>query len=192
MVAAGTPIEEAGRISEEVRQKVSRETECQSCVIHVDPATSLVDTEKRKIRQIRTLGTGDKDDAWRVRIFIPEELGKPEIRCRSLRAPRMERLGRIAYNHKVLTILAFVAIAGISFQLLSGAMDQYWREVEESYVVATRKADEYRALGGTAYVDRVAGGLYDVVYSFTLSQPMVFYDGITFRITFDGPIPPDP
>lgn len=104
----------------------------------------------------------------------------------------MERLGRIAYNHKVLAILTFVAIAGISIQLLGGAMDQYWREVEESYVVATRKADQYRALGGKAYVDRVAGGLYDVVYSFTLSQPIDFYDGVIFRITFDPPMPPDP
>jgi len=38
-VARGTPIEEADRISHEVEEKVSRETGCQHCVIHVDPAT---------------------------------------------------------------------------------------------------------------------------------------------------------
>jgi len=37
-VAKGTPIEEADRIAEEVNQRVSRETGCQHCVIHVDPA----------------------------------------------------------------------------------------------------------------------------------------------------------
>ncbi|MEM2959477.1 MAG: cation diffusion facilitator family transporter [Candidatus Jordarchaeaceae archaeon] len=37
-VAKGTPIEEADRIAEEVNEKVSRETGCQYCVIHVDPA----------------------------------------------------------------------------------------------------------------------------------------------------------
>jgi len=37
-VAEGTPIEEADRIAEEVKEKVSRETGCQHCVIHVDPA----------------------------------------------------------------------------------------------------------------------------------------------------------
>ncbi|MGQ9551640.1 MAG: cation diffusion facilitator family transporter [Candidatus Bathycorpusculaceae bacterium] len=37
-VAKGTPIEEADRIAEEVKEKVSRETGCQHCVIHVDPA----------------------------------------------------------------------------------------------------------------------------------------------------------
>nr|MDO8081343.1 cation diffusion facilitator family transporter [Candidatus Freyarchaeota archaeon] len=37
-VAKGTPIEEADRIAEEVNEKVSRETGCQHCVIHVDPA----------------------------------------------------------------------------------------------------------------------------------------------------------
>jgi len=36
-VAKGTPIEEADRIAEEVNEKVSRETGCQHCVIHVDP-----------------------------------------------------------------------------------------------------------------------------------------------------------
>jgi len=36
-VAKGTPIEEADRIAEEVKEKVSRETSCQHCVIHVDP-----------------------------------------------------------------------------------------------------------------------------------------------------------
>jgi len=37
-VARGTLIEEADRIAEEVRERVSRETGCQHCVIHVDPA----------------------------------------------------------------------------------------------------------------------------------------------------------
>ncbi|MEM4701765.1 MAG: cation diffusion facilitator family transporter, partial [Candidatus Bathyarchaeia archaeon] len=37
-VAKGTPIEEADRIAEEVKEKVSRETSCQYCTIHVDPA----------------------------------------------------------------------------------------------------------------------------------------------------------
>jgi len=37
-VAKGTPIEEADRITEEVKERVSRETGCQHCVIHVDPA----------------------------------------------------------------------------------------------------------------------------------------------------------
>jgi len=39
-VAKGTPIEEADRIAHEVNEKVSRETGCQHCVIHVDPANS--------------------------------------------------------------------------------------------------------------------------------------------------------
>ncbi|MBX5328235.1 MAG: cation diffusion facilitator family transporter [Candidatus Bathyarchaeota archaeon] len=37
-VARGTSIEEADRIAEEVKEKISRETGCQHCVIHVDPA----------------------------------------------------------------------------------------------------------------------------------------------------------
>jgi len=37
-VAKGTSIEEADRIAEEVKERVSRETGCQHCVIHVDPA----------------------------------------------------------------------------------------------------------------------------------------------------------
>lgn len=37
-VARGTPIEEADRIAEEVHGRVARETGCQYCVIHVDPA----------------------------------------------------------------------------------------------------------------------------------------------------------
>jgi len=37
-VAKGTPIEEADRIAEEVQERVSRETGCQYCVIHVDPS----------------------------------------------------------------------------------------------------------------------------------------------------------
>jgi cation diffusion facilitator family transporter len=39
-VARGTPIEEADRISHEVEERVSQETGCQHCVIHVDPATT--------------------------------------------------------------------------------------------------------------------------------------------------------
>jgi len=39
-VARGTPIEEADRIAEEVNEKVSRQTGCEHCVIHVDPANS--------------------------------------------------------------------------------------------------------------------------------------------------------
>jgi len=40
-VAKGTPIEEADRIAEEVKERVSLETDCQHCVIHVDPASNL-------------------------------------------------------------------------------------------------------------------------------------------------------
>jgi len=36
-IARGTPIEEADRIAHEVEARVSRETGCQHCVIHVDP-----------------------------------------------------------------------------------------------------------------------------------------------------------
>jgi divalent metal cation (Fe/Co/Zn/Cd) transporter len=36
-VAKGTPIDEADRIAEEVKERVSREIGCQHCVIHVDP-----------------------------------------------------------------------------------------------------------------------------------------------------------
>ncbi|MCP8317992.1 MAG: cation transporter [archaeon] len=39
-VAKGTSIEEADRIAHEVEEKVSRETGCQHCVIHVDPANN--------------------------------------------------------------------------------------------------------------------------------------------------------
>jgi len=39
-VAKGTSIEEADRIAEEVKERVSRETGCQHCVIHVDPASN--------------------------------------------------------------------------------------------------------------------------------------------------------
>ena len=39
-VAKGTLIEEADKIAEEVEERVSRETGCQHCVIHVDPANS--------------------------------------------------------------------------------------------------------------------------------------------------------
>jgi len=41
-VAKGTPIEEADRMSHEVDEKVSRETGCQHCVIHVDPANKSI------------------------------------------------------------------------------------------------------------------------------------------------------
>jgi len=41
-VAKGTPIEEADRIAEEVKVKVSQETGCKHCVIHVDPATDTL------------------------------------------------------------------------------------------------------------------------------------------------------
>jgi len=37
-VAKGTPIEEADRISHDVEEKVSLETGCRHCVIHVDPS----------------------------------------------------------------------------------------------------------------------------------------------------------
>ncbi|MDH7595266.1 MAG: cation diffusion facilitator family transporter [Candidatus Bathyarchaeia archaeon] len=37
-VAKNTPIEEADHIAEEVKEKISHETGCQHCVIHVDPA----------------------------------------------------------------------------------------------------------------------------------------------------------
>jgi len=50
-VAKGTPIEEADRIAEEVKEKVSRETGCQHCVIHVDPANkSTKQNPKRHMR----------------------------------------------------------------------------------------------------------------------------------------------
>ncbi|MCP8320845.1 MAG: cation transporter [archaeon] len=39
-VAKGTPIEEVARIAHEVEEKVSKETGCQHCVIHVDPANN--------------------------------------------------------------------------------------------------------------------------------------------------------
>ncbi len=40
-VAKGTPIEEADKIAEEVKEKVSRETGCKHCIIHVDPKNSV-------------------------------------------------------------------------------------------------------------------------------------------------------
>jgi len=40
-VAKGTPIEEADKIAEEVRTRVSLETGCQHCVIHVDATNQL-------------------------------------------------------------------------------------------------------------------------------------------------------
>jgi len=47
-VAKGTPIEEADRIAEEVKERVSRETGCQHCVIHVDPANNSNKQNQRK------------------------------------------------------------------------------------------------------------------------------------------------
>jgi len=47
-VAEGTPIEEADRIAEEVKERVSRETGCQHCVIHVDPADSSAKQDQRR------------------------------------------------------------------------------------------------------------------------------------------------
>ncbi len=41
-VARGTTVEEADRIAEEVNEKVSRQTGCQHCVIHVDPTNTPV------------------------------------------------------------------------------------------------------------------------------------------------------
>ncbi len=41
-VARGTPVEEADRIAEEVNEKVSQQTGCQHCVIHVDPTNNPV------------------------------------------------------------------------------------------------------------------------------------------------------
>jgi cation diffusion facilitator family transporter len=37
-VARGTPVEEADRIAHEVERRVSQDTSCQYCIIHVDPA----------------------------------------------------------------------------------------------------------------------------------------------------------
>jgi len=39
-VPKGTPIEEADRIAHEVEERISLETGCQHCVIHLDPASS--------------------------------------------------------------------------------------------------------------------------------------------------------
>jgi len=47
-VARGTPIEEADAIAEEVRERVSRETRCQHCVIHVDPADNSSKQSSRR------------------------------------------------------------------------------------------------------------------------------------------------
>lgn len=40
-VAKGTPIEEADRIAEDVNMEVARETGCQHCMIHVEPADTV-------------------------------------------------------------------------------------------------------------------------------------------------------
>jgi len=47
-VAKGTPIEEADKIAKEVKERVSRETGCQHCVIHVDPANNLIKQKPRR------------------------------------------------------------------------------------------------------------------------------------------------
>jgi len=47
-VARSMPVEEADRISHEVQERVSQETGCQHCVIHVDPASDKDLTEVRK------------------------------------------------------------------------------------------------------------------------------------------------
>ncbi|MGQ9543845.1 MAG: hypothetical protein ACUVTM_07170 [Candidatus Bathyarchaeia archaeon] len=45
---AGVLMEEADRIAEEVKERVSRETGCQHCMIHVDPASNSVKQNLRK------------------------------------------------------------------------------------------------------------------------------------------------
>jgi len=47
-VAKGTPVEEADRIAEEVRERISQETGCQHCVIHVDPAENTTEKNERR------------------------------------------------------------------------------------------------------------------------------------------------
>jgi len=47
-VAKGTLIEEAARIAHEVKEKVSRETGCQHCVIHVDPTNNSTRQNSRR------------------------------------------------------------------------------------------------------------------------------------------------
>jgi len=47
-VAKGTPIEEADRIAEEVKERASRETGCQHCVIHVDPVSNSTKQNSRR------------------------------------------------------------------------------------------------------------------------------------------------
>ena len=47
-VAKGTPIEEADRIAHEVEERVSRETGCQHCVIHVDPVNGSIKPKKKR------------------------------------------------------------------------------------------------------------------------------------------------
>jgi len=47
-VAKGTPIEEADRIAEEVQKKVSHETGCQHCVIHIEPANNSLSQNQRR------------------------------------------------------------------------------------------------------------------------------------------------
>lgn len=48
-VAKGTPIEEADRIAHEVERRVSQDTGCQYCVIHVDPANGP-STESKEVK----------------------------------------------------------------------------------------------------------------------------------------------
>jgi cation diffusion facilitator family transporter len=47
-IANATPIEEADRIAEEVKEKVSRETGCKNCVIHIDPKNSVSNKSSRR------------------------------------------------------------------------------------------------------------------------------------------------
>jgi len=105
----------------------------------------------------------------------------------------MEHVSRATQSHRILTVLAFAVIAGISLQMLGSAMSRYWWEVAKSYTVATSKAEAYRALGGKAIVVRSDRGLYDVMYEPILSQPIDLHDGtMILKMTFDPPIPPDP
>jgi len=49
-VTKGMPIEEADRIADEVKERVSRETGCQHCVIHVDPANN----SPKRIKEVKS------------------------------------------------------------------------------------------------------------------------------------------
>lgn len=47
-VAKGTPIEEADRIAHQVEEKISQETICKHCTIHVEPESKPKSSDKRK------------------------------------------------------------------------------------------------------------------------------------------------